>query len=97
MLVVRIGRNQKLAKDTPSLLLLPMSSTKHTALAGTGGIELSVQPNWTYSRHTGLLIFVQPQEDELGVIQPSGWDLLEIVCVTKAVISRHEKGIPSSR
>ncbi len=27
---------------------------------------------WTYSRHTGLVIFAQQQEDEKGVIRPSG-------------------------
>ena len=27
---------------------------------------------WTYSRQTGLVIFAQWQEDEMGVIRPSG-------------------------
>ncbi len=33
---------------------------------------------WTYSRLTGLVIFAQRQEDEMGVIRPSGLLRLEI-------------------
>ena len=32
---------------------------------------------WTYSRHTGLVIFAQRQEDEMGVIRPSGRKVVE--------------------
>ncbi len=40
------------------------------------GLNLTVS-TWTYSRHTGLVIFAQRQEDEMGVLRPSGRKVVE--------------------
>ncbi len=42
-----------------------------------GSFEVSKFPlQWTCSRHTGLVILAQQQEDEMGVNRPSGLPLV---------------------
>jgi len=68
-MLIRILPVWRFVHGTPNALRSPVQESPTKIIQGG---RVTGPATWPYSRHTGLVIFAQRQEDEMGVIRPSG-------------------------